>query len=326
LQFEIKCLSKINLYVNMKTLHLIIFIATLAFFASCGSENPDKSKKKGDIDDLLTNTAADPNLDQFRQDFYKAKQIIYSLPSPIETAMLIRRSQVSFKENLLNKRENASRYTTTLQKALNLGVYGADLSYASMFDQTQIAVQYMSVSMKLADELGILGAIDDAIIKRIENNIQNRDSLMDIITETFMNSDSYLKENKRPETAALILAGGWLEGLYLAIQSISTNNKPDNEYLIDRVIDQKISLNSLINLLETYHNIEMVNKVLMDMKKIEQVYDRFEIVYAQIETLTDHDDNTTIIKARSEVFKSAHALKSLYHVVDSLRNNYIAYN
>jgi len=282
---------------------------------SCGA---DQSKK---VEKSLTEQETD-ELDQASQDFNKAKQIFYSLPSPIETAMLIKRSGVQFNESLLNRTDNYSKYTTTLQKALNLGIYSADLSYASMFDQTQIAIQYMSVSKIMAQDLGVLNAIDEEIINRLETNIDNRDSIMEIITESFMNSDIYLKENGRPETAAIILAGGWVEGLYLAVKSVDSK-RSGNDDLIDRIIDQKISLSSLIQLLESYHNIEMVNRLLMDIRKVSAVYENFDVVYSHIETLTDPDDRTTVLKARTDVFKSANALKSLGNVVDSLRTQYV---
>jgi hypothetical protein len=153
---------------------------------SCGA---DQSKK---VEKSLTEQEAD-ELDKMSQDFNKAKQIFYSLPSPIETAMLIKRSGVQFNESLLNRTDNYSKYTTTLQKALNLGIYSADLSYASMFDQTQIAIQYMGISKIMAQDLGVLNAIDEEIIHRLETNINSRDSIMEIITESFLNSDIYLK-------------------------------------------------------------------------------------------------------------------------------------
>lgn len=282
---------------------------------SCGA---DQSKK---VEKSLTEQEAD-ELDKMSQDFNKAKQIFYSLPSPIETAMLIKRSGVQFYESLLNRTDNYSKYTTTLQKALNLGIYSADLSYASMFDQTQIAIQYMGISKIMAQDLGVLNAIDEEIIHRLETNINSRDSIMEIITESFMNSDIYLKENGRPETAAIILAGGWIEGLYLAVKSVDSK-RSGNDDLVDRIIDQKISLSSLIQLLESYHNIEMVNRLLIDIRKVSNVYENFDVVYSHIETLTDPDDRTTVLKARTDVFKSANALKSLGYVVDSLRTQYV---
>ncbi len=294
-----------------------IFIILLAsmLWISCGA---DQSKK---VEKSLTEQEAD-ELDKMSQDFNKAKQIFYSLPSPIETAMLIKRSGVQFNESLLNRTDNYSKYTTTLQKALNLGIYSADLSYASMFDQTQIAIQYMGVSKIMAQDLGVLNAIDEEIIHRLETNINSRDSIMEIITESFMNSDIYLKENGRPETAAIILAGGWIEGLYLAVKSVDSK-RSGNDDLVDRIIDQKISLSSLIQLLESYHNIEMVNRLLIDIRKVSNVYENFDVVYSHIETLTDPDDRTTVLKARTDVFKSANALKSLGYVVDSLRTQYV---
>lgn len=298
----------------MKLSYILVITLATGLLMSCGG---DQSKK---LEKSLTEDNVE-QLDKLKQDFNKAKQIFYSLPSPIETAMLIRRAGVDFNETLLNKRENYSKYTTTLQKAINLGIYSADLSYASMFEQTQIAIQYMSISKLMAQDLGILSAIDEAILRRLEANINHRDSIMDIISESFMNSDAYLKENGRPETAALILAGGWIEGLYLAIKSI--DKKKGNDDLVDRIIDQKISLGSLLQLLESYHNIEMVNRILIDVRKIAKVYENFDVVYSHIETLTDPDDRTTVLKARTEVFKSANALKSLSHVVDSLRTSYV---
>jgi hypothetical protein len=137
-----------------------------------------------------------------------------------------------------------------------------------------------------------------------------------------MNSDIYLKENGRPETAAIILAGGWIEGLYLAVKSVDSK-RSGNDDLVDRIIDQKISLSSLIQLLESYHNIEMVNRLLIDIRKVSNVYENFDVVYSHIETLTDPDDRTTVLKARTDVFKSANALKSLGYVVDSLRTQYV---
>lgn len=291
----------------------LLFIAF--YLVSCGV---DTSKKE---ENVLTDQS-DGDTFKLKEDLNRAKQIFYSLPSPIETAMLIKRSGVEFNESLLNKRDNYTKYATTLQRALNLGIYSADLSYAGMFDQTQIAIQYMGISKIMAQDLGILGTIDNELLSRLEVNLGNRDSIMDIISESFMNSDVYLKENGRPETAAIVLAGGWIEGLYLAINSANSRPK-GNDDLIDRIVDQKISLGALIQLLENYHNIEMVNRLLFDIRKIAKVYENFDVVYSHIETLTDPDDRSTVLKARTEVFKSANAFKSLSHVVDSLRTKYV---
>jgi len=88
--------------------------------------------------------------------------------------MLMKHAGAKYNTEFLNSVDNASKYTTSKSKALNLGVYSADLSFASMFDQSQATLKYLSVTKKLADDLGILNAIDKSIVTRMEKNINNR--------------------------------------------------------------------------------------------------------------------------------------------------------
>lgn len=185
---------KIN-FLRFKTIGVVALFSAAIMIYSCKS---DGENVEDDIDDSIDID------DEIADDFNKAKQVFYSLPSPIETAMLMKRAGAKYNEEYLNSIENVSNYTTNKSMSLNLGVYSADLSFASMFDQSQAAIKYLTATKRLAEELGILNAIDKSIIVRMEENINNRDSLMEIISETFMNSNSFLKENDREETAAII--------------------------------------------------------------------------------------------------------------------------
>jgi len=51
--------------------------------------------------------------------------------------------------------------------------------------------------------------------KRAEQNLSNKDSLLKILDEIFVKSDSYLRTNERVYTASSVFAGSWVEGLYL---------------------------------------------------------------------------------------------------------------
>ena len=116
--------------------------------------------------------SADLEQDIF-SDISNAKQIFYSLPSPLESAILIKSAGASYNEKFLNPTNNVSKYTSNKSMALNLGVYITDLSYASMFDQAQTTIKYMDVSKKMADGLGITDGIDQSTIDRLEENINN---------------------------------------------------------------------------------------------------------------------------------------------------------
>lgn len=211
-----------------------------AFLAACGGEPPaqDTLNVDGGLDSA---TLADR--------MTKTKNIFYNIPSPMETAALLKKAGAEYNSKILNDVKNVDKYTAASQQALNLGVYGADLSYASVFNHTQESMFYTSCSRKLADRLGVISAFNDSTLELMQAKMNDRDALLDIISETYWNVDAYLKENGRDNISALMIAGGWVEGLYIATQVSSSNDSPE---LRQRIAEQKLSLNDLINLLDSY--------------------------------------------------------------------------
>lgn len=291
----------------------LLSIAIALLFSSCSNEAKKSDSVKKKIDKALEVDG------ELVEDLNKAKQVFYALPSPIETAMLIKRAGTEYDEKLLNPTDNAVNYTTSRDKALNFGVYGADLSYCGLFSQTQAAIDYMAISKKLADEMGILDFLEANFVERLEKNVNNRDSSMVIITEGFMNSNTYLKEAGRPEIAALIITGGWIEGLYIATSLAKAS--PNNSELIDRIIDQKLSLVTLISLLNDYEDSNDVQYVLEMIGEIKAIYDQIQIVTSKVEPVTSSESNVTTLQAKTEIFISDEIFASLLSKVDSIRNN-----
>jgi hypothetical protein len=277
---------------------------------SCSS-NKKPEKTKAELDKEL-------EVDEvFVEGLNKAKQVFYALPSPVETAMLIKRTGANYNPQLTNSVSNVEKYTTNMKQALNFGVYGADLSYSSLFGQTQTAVEYMAVSKKLADELGILEFVNAGIMERLEQNVNNRDSSMQIITEGFMSANDYLKEAGRAETAALIISGGWIEGLYIAAKL--TKSTPNNNELIDRIIDQKLSLITLMSLLKEFDNNKNINQVIGWLTEIEDIYKQIQIVTSKVEPITDESSNITTLQAKTDIYISDKVFSNLCSKVDSIR-------
>ncbi|MBI5219146.1 MAG: hypothetical protein HY958_09480 [Bacteroidia bacterium] len=295
-----------------KTLQVFVVIGLVSLFYGCTSET---NTNIGEDDKQLTN--------KIREDSLRVHQIFIALPSPIETAMMLKRAGAQYNEEFLNKLENVNKYSTSKQMALNLGVYSADLSYASLFDQNQTSIKYMAASKKLADKLGILSAIDQSIINRLENNVNNRDSIMQVISETFMNSNSYLKDNQRTQMAAMILAGGWIEGLYLSGQLVKTTK--DNKDLITRIIDQKLSLKTLLDLLESENKVqnEDLSTILKDLNEIKIIFDQIKISSGDIEPVTDKKTNVTKLNVKTEVLFKKEDIDKLIAKVDVFRGNII---
>lgn len=296
MKFKNQIISALSLFI----VGIIVFT-----FVNCSG---DKSKENQMEDSL--NVADELN---------KAKQVIYGIPSPIETAMLMKRAGAKYNQDFLNPLSNLGNYTTTKSMALNLGVYSADLSFSSMFDQSQMSIKYLSASKKLADDLGILNAIDKSIITRMENNINNRDSVMEIISETFMNTNSFLKENDRGEIAAIILTGGWIEGLYISTQIVK--NTASNKELMDRIADQRLSLNTLISLLNEYKNDANVQQILPELEKLKKIFDKIKTSSSKMEVI--EKDGKSFISSSSEIEFTPEVFNELEKTVSEIRSNII---
>lgn len=285
---------------NFKTLRILTIAGLASLFVGCSSNGGSS-----DSDDTIS---VDNEALQREKILKDAKKVMLSLPSPIETAMLIKRAGAKYNEALLNPTSNASNYTTNKSMALAMGIYGADLSYASIFDQTQTVMKYMATSKKLADALGLLSSIDQNIIKRMEANVNDRDSIIRIISETFMNSNSSLKEDNRPALAALILTGGWIEGLYIATQV--TKSSKDKE-LVERIADQRLSFNDMTKLLEQNSDNPDCAQLLASLAPVKTAFDAIKVQTSQIVPVTDKESKITTLKASSKITITEEQFKKL---------------
>jgi len=223
----------------MRTSKWSLILAFIPLLAACSGGSSEQ-------DELDTTQTTDPTQEARLQ---KTRNIFYNVPSPMETAALLKKAGAQYNARILNDVKNVDKYTSASKQALNLGVYGADLSYASVFNQTQESMFYTSCSKKLADRLGVIHAFNDSTLEAMEKNMNDRDALLDIISETYWSMDAYLKENERDNISVLMIAGGWVEGLYIATQISKTNDAPE---LRQRIAEQKLSLSDLIGLVGTY--------------------------------------------------------------------------
>jgi len=245
---------------------------------------------------------------------------MFSIPSPIQTAMLIEKSGADYNKSFLNDAKKVTTYATNYQKALNLGVYGADVGYVTIYDQSQDAIKYLSVINKLSDELGITGAFDENTIKRFENNFGKRDSMLNLVAVAYRNSDAFLKDNDRMNVGALILAGGWIETLYFSTQ-IAVKNK--NQDVINRIGEQKYTLNNIVKMLTQYYNQPEYDVLVDDL--IELAYDFYaiDIQYTYEKSTVDIAKKTTKINSKTVVVITPEHLKAIADKVAKIRNKIV---
>ena len=202
------------------------------------------SNKNNDEETLADSNEISQTMDQQK---ISAQNVFNSIPGPSELSDLIQLTGLDYDATLLNNPENINKYTSDNYKAINLGVYGADMVYTNVYEQSQESMLYLKCVNILCRNLGITGAFDDKTADRLESNKENRDSLLTIVSKSFTRADEFLRENQRPGTSSLMVAGGWIEGLYL---SAKVAQKSKCKKLIQKMSQQKKSLIDLIALLE----------------------------------------------------------------------------
>lgn len=299
---------------------IIMLLALLLSFTLSGCNSGAKQDgKKGEAEEEFVSSFDEDAQEKFQT----AKRIFYSLPSPVETAQILQKAGATYKEEILNPVDNSNGYITNLAMALNLGIYTTDLSYASLFDQTQITLNYIEVAKKMADGLNILDAINETTIQSLEDNINNRERIIDIISETLLNSNSYLTEKGLESTATIILVGGWVEGLYIATSLVGNESIEDND-IVERIVDQKLSVDFMVNLLEEAKDDPDAQAVLEDVLSLKEIFDKIEITQGENTAETDPETNVTILRSTSENNLTQSVFEELATKVSEIRNSYIS--
>ncbi len=248
----------------------------------------------------------------------KFDNAIFPTPSPWQVIKLIQKNNIPFSESYINNASNYQQYTTSFKQAVNLGIYGIDLSYLNIYDKTQESLQYLGIIKKLSDQLRITESFDEQIFERIENNIENKDSLVKIISDTYANSDLYLKKNERYDISALVVTGCWVESLYIMTKIAQESN---NREIINRIGEQKHPLDNLIELLTPfyYKSTEFAN-LLDGLIDLAYEFDGIIYSYTYREPLVDERNKLITIKSQSRVIMSEYHLKIISKKIEQIRS------
>ncbi len=242
---------------------------------------------------------------------------IFSIPSPVQTVLLIKKGGYTYNKNILNVTDNYSKYDTRFKRALNLGIYGADLAYISLYDQTQDAMQYLTTVQKLSTDIGVAQSFSPELIKRFQNNMGVEDSLLAMISSAFRNSDAFFKDNNQRDLSSLIIVGGWIETLYVATQENAGNNKDE---LVRRIAEQKISIQNLIKMLLAYKDKPEYSGLITGLTDLSGDFDSVQFIYNYVAPAVDVQNKITNVNSTSEVKITPEQLKSITAKIQTLRN------
>jgi hypothetical protein len=252
--------------------------------------------------------------------------IVENIGSPVEIASILQRMSVPFSVEYLATTLNVDRLSTNFQKALELGIFGADLGYLNMYEKTGTSVDVLSSIKKLADGIRVGQYFDFETIKRLSTNKSNLDSLLYLSIHSYNQIDKYLRDNSRGHLSALMIIGVWIEGQYLATQVVK--NYP-NEILRNRIGEQKIILNDLLLLLKPYCNSSQdFTSLCQSMESLKEKYAEIKITYTLGDPETTEQDGRLVViqKEESLVEMTDQQLNDIIELTATIRNNLILNN
>lgn len=298
-------------YQYFQRLCLLLFSLLALFSWSCSS----KTDKKQSF------TAQQPQTIDTVSLIIQYDGSLFPIPSPYQVAKLVKSHSIPFNHDAVNETNNAKRYSTIFKKALNFGVYGANLNYLNIYNRTPESITYLATLKQLSEELGISAAFSPELFRKIENNITNQDSLLKLLGSSYREIDGFLHDNDRKDVGALIIAGGWVESLYLLTTAAQSSA---NREIINRIGEQKHPLNNLIEVLSPYYYRTHEHTDFVD-KLVDLAYEFDGIIYSYSykEPKIDKENKITHINSQSRVIMSEYHLSIISQKIEVIRNSII---
>lgn len=238
---------------------LVAITALAVTFTACGGGDTTGN------DSLVTNDSATDTDTVIVQQFAQ-------VPSPGEMFSFMKMvGAQNAKGDMLNPTDNQKKYESKKAQGLNFGVYAADMLYCSTFGLGPQALKYFATVKTMGDKLQVSTAITKADEERINKNIGNSDTLAAISNDKYYSAFANMESNQRGGDLSLMLAGGWIESMYLMNSMVKDFDK--DAKAVSRIAEQQYALNNLAEYMTKYESNADVASVLTQINALKQLFD-----------------------------------------------------
>lgn len=248
------------------------------------------------------------------------KEIIYSMYLPTDMADVFEQSGTNYDPDLPAPIDESTLFQEQEKIAIMLGVYGVDITYMKLLGQSGSASQYYKVIEQLSKSIGIPPSIFQRSSQRMEKYFNDEDSLASVIEDIYSQSDSYFKESGQDHLAALSLAGGWIEAMYIGSSILAADS--GNYLLAERILQQKYSLNSIYTLLSNHQESLSIKGYLLLLKKLRNLYNEVEIRY-QKEGFSVDTTQKKLQAYSANISYEANTMNQLLTAIPMIRKEFI---
>lgn len=247
---------------NMKKIFagviLPILMISFTFLTSCKDRAAGKQQKQAEMEQVKTIEN-------------KIEENVYPLPTSAQVIKMLTELEVGYIIGISNPVANTKKYFSSTKRAINLGVFGADLSYATLYNMQQEVIDYLNAIRSLSNELNMSKIYNEALYDSIKKNYDKRDELVKILTGAFNDTYAYLNENDQQSLALLVVGGAWVEGMYL------TTHVSEAAYQvagISRVLlEQKKDFELYLEITKPYDSDPSVSDFVKGLDPVKKVYE-----------------------------------------------------
>ena len=190
-----------------------------------------------------------------------------SIPPPGTLTKKLSVAKINYNKNVMLSSSKGGSFSSTYQKAIGMGAFGADLGFAASYNQSNDALEYLTQIGKLAGDLGIGNAFDPEFSKQLLLNIEKPDTFNMMLDEAFDKAEKNLRSNQRVAISVLMVTGGWVESIFTTVESLNSNPTDPNTKSI--YYDISVHCNAfeyVFKLLEAYKSNADCAKLLQDME------------------------------------------------------------
>jgi hypothetical protein len=240
---------------------LPILMISFVFLTSCNSCKSRVAEKQKENSELAQVDSLENQIEEN----------VYPLPTSAEVIKMLTDLEVGYIIGISNPVENTKKYFSSTKRAINMGVYGADLSYATLYNMQQMVINYLDAIRSLSNELNMSKIYNAALYDSIKKNYDNRDELVRILTDAFNDTYVYLAENDQQPLALLVVGGAWVEGMYL------TTHVSEAAYQVAGIskvlLEQKKSFDLFLEITKPYASDPSISDFVAKLDPISKVYE-----------------------------------------------------
>jgi len=294
----------------------IAAISGVCMLTSCGGGG-----KTTDADTMATDSTKVDTATAVKQSATSSTEMTYQIPSPKEMFVFIK--QVAGKNNkrtdVLNNPDNAKNYADAKSQALNFGVYSCDLTYCSIFEIGTDVLKYFKTVKQLADAIGVSSSINPSMLKSLEKNMGNPDSLVEIADNLYFSSFETMQSSQQGSTLALSVAGGYIEGLNIACGLVKYDKK---SAAVERIADEKYTLDNIIDFMKKYESDAGVKETIAKLEDLRTTFNQVSEKQEGAVTVKEEKGGTKVLGGGSESQITEAQYKALSDKVATIRNSF----